>query len=107
AQRRRQVGRVKRKATNVEESAAAYVAQKPAKADWRKHIVVDPAVLTGKPVVKGTRLAVEFVLGLLAQGWTEADILRNYPGLTHKSILACMAYAQARLSEEKVYATAG
>ena len=104
---RRQVDRVKRKPAKVEETAAPYGALKPAKMDWRKHIVVDPAVLTGKPVVKGTRLAVEFVLGLLAQGWTEADILRNYPGLTHKSILACMAYAQARLSEEKVYATAG
>ena len=73
--------------------------------DWQKQIEVNPAVLTGKPVVKGTRLAVEFVLGLLAQGWTEAEILRNYPGLTHEQILACMAYAQARLSEERVYAT--
>lgn len=98
---------MKRKPAKVEETAAPYVAQKPTKAAWQQHIVVDPAVLTGKPVVKGTRLAVEFVLGLLAQGWTEADILRNYPGLTHEGILACMAYAQARLSEEKVYATSG
>jgi uncharacterized protein (DUF433 family) len=98
---------VKSKPSKVEEAAAPYGTQKPMMAAWQKHIVVDPAVLTGKPVVKGTRLAVEFVLGLLAQGWTEADILRNYPGLTHESILACMAYAQARLSEEKVYATAG
>ncbi|MBL9217839.1 MAG: DUF433 domain-containing protein [Opitutaceae bacterium] len=75
--------------------------------DWQRHIEVNPAVLTGKPVVKGTRLTVEFMLRLLAQGWTEAEILRNYPGLTHEQILACMAYAQARLSEEKVYATAG
>ena len=75
--------------------------------DWQRHIEVNPAVLTGKPVIKGTRLTVEFMLGLLAQGWTEAEILRNYPGLTHEQILACMAYAQARLSEEKVYATAG
>lgn len=75
--------------------------------DWQKHIEVNPAVLTGKPVVRGTRLAVEFVLGLLAQGWAETEILRNYPGLTHEQILACVAYAQARLSEEKVYATAG
>ena len=69
--------------------------------------MVDPAVLTGKPVVKGTRLAVEFVLGLLAQGWSEKEILRNYPGLTHEQILAWVAYAQARLNEEKVFATAG
>ena len=75
--------------------------------DWQQHIAVDSTVLTGKPVVKGTRLAVEFVLGLLAQGWSEAEILRNYPGLTHEQILACVAYAQARLSEEKVFAIAG
>lgn len=75
--------------------------------DWQQHIVVDPAVLAGKPVIKGTRLAVEFMLGILAQGWSEAEILRNYPGLTREQILACMAYAQARLNEERVSATAG
>jgi uncharacterized protein (DUF433 family) len=74
--------------------------------NWQQHIVVDLAVLSGKPVVKGTRLAVEFVLGLLAQGWNEAEILRNYPGLTREQILACVAYAQERLSEEKVFAVA-
>ena len=57
--------------------------------------------------MKGTRLAVEFVLGLLAQGWNEAEILRNYPGLTREQILACVAYAQERLSDEKVFAVAG
>jgi uncharacterized protein (DUF433 family) len=74
--------------------------------NWQQHIVVDPVVLSGKPVVKGTRLAVEFVLGLLAQGWNEAEILRNYPGLTREQILACVAYAQERLSDEKVFAVA-
>lgn len=57
---------------------------------WQQHIVADPTVLTGKPVVKGTRLAVEFLLGLIAQGWSEAEILRNYPGLTREQILACV-----------------
>jgi uncharacterized protein (DUF433 family) len=74
--------------------------------NWQQHIVVDPAVLSRKPVVKGTRLAVEFVLGLPAQGWSEAEILRNYPGLTREQILACVAYAQERLREEKVFAVA-
>ena len=74
--------------------------------NWQQHIVVDPVVLSGKPVVKGTRLAVEFVLGLLAQGWNEAEILRNYPGLTREQIPACVAYAQERLSDEKVFAVA-
>jgi len=59
-------------------------------------IVVDPEILTGKPVVRGTRLAVEFVIDLLAQGWSEADLLRNYTGLTRDDILTCRAYAEAR-----------
>jgi uncharacterized protein (DUF433 family) len=66
-------------------------------------IVVDPAVLVGKPVIKGTRLAVEFIIDLLAQGWTEAEILRNYPSLTHEDVLACLAYASLRLKGERVY----
>jgi uncharacterized protein (DUF433 family) len=71
---------------------------------WEDYIVVDDSVLSGKPVIQGTRLAVEFIIGLLAEGWTEADILRNYPGLTHEHILACLAYAKDRLTEEQVFA---
>jgi uncharacterized protein (DUF433 family) len=56
-------------------------------------IVVDPEILVGKPVVKGTRLAVEFIIDLLAQGRTEAEILRNYPGLTRGDVWACPVYA--------------
>ena len=66
-------------------------------------IVIDPQILVGKPVVKGTRLAVEFIIDLLTQGWSEADPLRNYPGLTHEDILACLAYAGLRLKAERVY----
>jgi uncharacterized protein (DUF433 family) len=69
-------------------------------------ILVDPNVLVGKPVVKGTRLAVEFIIDLLAQGWTEADVLRNYPTLTREDILACLAYASQRLKSEKIYPVA-
>ena len=69
---------------------------------WQDRIVVDPAVLVGKPVVKGTRLAVEFIIDLLAQGWSEADILDSYPGLTREDIQACLAYATAMLHAEKV-----
>ena len=50
--------------------------------NWHQHIHSDPEVLLGKPVVKGTRLAVEFILQLLAAGWTEQQILENYPTLT-------------------------
>ena len=59
-------------------------------------IVIDPEILVGKPVVKGTRLSVDFLLGLLAQGWGESEILRNYPGLQREDLLACWAYASSR-----------
>ena len=68
-----------------------------------ERIVIDPDILVGKPVVKGTRLAVEFIVGLMAQGWSEGDILRNYPGLVREDILACLHYASAVLEAEKVY----
>ena len=69
-------------------------------------IALDPEVLAGKPVVRGTRLSVEFVSGLMADGWSEADILANYPGLTHDDIIACFAYARDALSSEKVLPSA-
>jgi uncharacterized protein (DUF433 family) len=71
--------------------------------NWEGRIVLDKEVLAGKPVIKGTRLAVEFIVGLLAEGWTEKQITENYPGLTHEDILACLAYAKDRLNSEKVY----
>jgi uncharacterized protein (DUF433 family) len=66
-------------------------------------ISIDPDVLVGKPVIRGTRLSVEFIVGLLAQGWSEADILRNYPGITGDDIRACLLYARDLLSEWRVY----
>src|SRR5207302_326439 len=68
----------------------------------RDRIEIDPDILVGKPVVKGTRLSVDFLLGLLAGGWSEAEILRNYPGLEREDLLACWAYAAQVLSPEKV-----
>lgn len=66
-------------------------------------IVVDPGILAGKPVIRGTRLAVEFILDLLAAGQTEHEILENYPGLTHEDILACLSYASYLAHEYKVF----
>jgi uncharacterized protein (DUF433 family) len=66
-------------------------------------ITLDPNVLAGKPVIRGTRLSVEFVIGLMADGWNEADILANYPGISHDDIIACLAYARDALSSEKVF----
>jgi len=71
--------------------------------DWKDRITVDPAVLVGKPVIKGTRLAVEFILELLAEGWTYPQIMANYPGVTNEDILACLAYASESLQAEEVY----
>lgn len=69
-------------------------------------IIVDLSILAGKPVVRGTRLSVEFIIGLMADGWSETDILRNYPGLMREDIAACLAYARDVLKSEKVYPSA-
>lgn len=69
-------------------------------------ISLSPDVLAGKPVIRGTRIAVEFVIGLLADGWAEPDILANYPNVTHDDVIACLAYARDTLSAEKVYPSA-
>ena len=74
--------------------------------NWRDRISFDAAVLAGKPVIRGSRLAVDFLVGLLGQGWTEADILRNYPGITREDIAACLRYASEILQSEKVFPAA-
>ena len=70
---------------------------------WQERIVIDPQILVGKPVIRGTRLAVEFIVDLLAQGWSEEDILKSYPNLTAEDIHACLKYASAVMQAEKVY----
>ena len=66
-------------------------------------IVLNPDILLGKPAIKGSRLAVEFIIDLLAQGGSDEDILRNYPGLAHEDIIACLEYASALLYAERVF----
>lgn len=68
--------------------------------DWRERIVSDPDILRGKPVVRGTRLSVELILGWLAQGWTHEMLQESYPQLTREDILAALAYTTALLREE-------
>ena len=68
--------------------------------DWRDRISVDPKVLVGKPVVKGTRIAVEFGVDLEGQGWTPGRILRQYDHLTAGDIQACLAYASPLREKE-------
>ena len=67
--------------------------------------MIDPRILVGKPVVKGTRIAVEFVIDLLARGWAIEQVLQEYDHLTEADIRACLAYATEALKNEKVYIT--
>jgi uncharacterized protein (DUF433 family) len=71
--------------------------------DWRQFIHSDSAVLAGKPVVRGTRLAVDFILGLFASGWTEQQVLENYPTLTSYGIRAVFAFAAECLRDDALY----
>jgi uncharacterized protein (DUF433 family) len=71
--------------------------------NWQEKIVINNDILCGKPVIKGTRISVEFIMELLANDWSENDIISNYPGLTKDDIKACLAYATESLKSEKVY----
>lgn len=71
--------------------------------DWKKFIHSDPEILMGKPVVKGTRLAVDFLMGLFAAGWTEQQVLDNYPTLHAESLRAVFAYAADCLRDESLF----
>jgi uncharacterized protein (DUF433 family) len=64
--------------------------------DTLERITVDPSVRFGKPCVRGTRLTVGDVLGYLAGGMTETEVLASFPQLTHEDILACLAFAAER-----------
>lgn len=71
--------------------------------NWKDRIVIDPNVLVGKPIIKGTRISVEFVVDLLGRGWTVEQILKEYDHLTREDIQACLAYAGEMLKSERVY----
>lgn len=71
--------------------------------NWQERIAIDPEVLVGKPTIKGTRIAVEFVVDLLGRGWTNDQILREYDHLTLEDIQACLSYASDVLKSERVY----
>ncbi|MDZ8186530.1 MAG: DUF433 domain-containing protein [Nostoc sp. ChiSLP02] len=71
--------------------------------DWQQYIHSDPKILLGKPTVKGTRLSVEFLLGLFAAGWTEQQVLENYPTLTKEALRAVFAFTAECMREESLY----
>jgi uncharacterized protein (DUF433 family) len=74
-----------------------------AEIEWKDYIHSDPEILLGKPVVKGTRLSVEFILGLFAEGWTDQQIIENYPSLSKESLRAVFAFATECMREEFLY----
>lgn len=61
--------------------------------NWQEIIISDNNILSGKPIVKNTRISVELIMQLLSMGWSEAEILENYPNLTKESLLAVYAYS--------------
>ena len=68
--------------------------------EWRERIEVNPEVMTGKPVIKGSRLTVDHVIDLLAEGWTADQISDEYPGITVEDVAACLAYASEVIKSE-------
>jgi len=74
---------------------------------WRERIVINPKILVGKPVIKGTRIAVELVIDLLARGYSKDQIIEQYDHITAEDIQACLAYASESLRSERVYALPG
>jgi len=71
----------------------------------QSRIILDHSVLSGKPIIQGTRISVDLVLELLASGWDESTIIKEYPGLCREDILACIKYAQEIIHSERVYST--
>jgi uncharacterized protein (DUF433 family) len=78
----------------VEDLAARYYMKEK---QLLERIILNPKVMVGKPVVKGTRLTVEYILGLLTHGAIPAEILQEYEGLTEEDIQACLIFAAKSL----------
>ncbi|HLC85222.1 MAG TPA: DUF433 domain-containing protein [Candidatus Nanoarchaeia archaeon] len=70
---------------------------------WQGRIEINPRVLVGKPIIKGTRISVDFILDLLAHGWTNEQIIKNYPQLKKTDIQAALEYSAHSLRHEAVY----
>jgi uncharacterized protein (DUF433 family) len=75
--------------------------------NWRDFLHSDPDLAAGKPVVRGTRLSVHFLLSLLAEGWTQEQLLENYPQLTPEALRAVFAFAAETVHEGGFYPVAG
>jgi len=71
--------------------------------EWRERIIIDENTLVGKPIIKGTRISVEFIIDLLGRGWTADQIIQEYDHLTLDDIQACLQYTGDLLKSERVY----
>jgi uncharacterized protein (DUF433 family) len=67
------------------------------------HIEINPKILLGKPIIRGTRIPVELIVKLIAQGWTNQEILSEYPALKQADIKAALLYAEKVLEEEEIF----
>ena len=74
-------------------------------ANWQDYITSDDKVLMGKPIIKETRISVEFILERLADGWSEQDLLENYPRLTNESLKAVFSYTYECMKDGLLYTT--
>ena len=72
------------------------------KKELLKRIIVNPKIFGGKPIIRGMRISVETILGLLAQGMSYQEILEDYPELEYEDILACLEYAHTILADESL-----
>jgi len=68
--------------------------------NWKDHVVVDPKVLVGKPIIRGTRISVELLMDRLADGWSMEQILESYPRVTRDDVLAAIAFVTEVFREE-------
>lgn len=73
---------------------------------WKERITVDPEVLVGKPIIKGTRISVELILDRTADGWSTEDILSAYPHIGREDVLAALSFA-AELFKEEAFVAVG
>lgn len=74
---------------------------------WHEHIRSDPEILAGKPAIRGTRLSVAFLLGPMAEGWSEREILENYPQLSPEDMHALFGFASECVRDGRAYAIGG
>lgn len=74
--------------------------------NWKEHITSNPAILSGKPIVRNTRIAVDLILEKLGSGDSPEDLLDSYPGLQHDDIVACLLFASESIKSEVIYSQA-